>query len=101
MAVEDENIVPMRRAQGLVALEPGVGCMEGLPKRLRMKLREDAAHRIRAGQRSSQPTNPTRSGPALFQGMKTAQPGGDHQEDAESNGGRRMKGEKTRVGQLG
>ena len=101
VAVEDENIVPMRRTQGLVALEPGVGHMEGLPKRFRMKLREDAAQRIRAGQRSSQTAPPARMRAALFQGMKTTQPGSDHQEDAESNGGCRMKGEKTRVGQLG
>ena len=70
VAVQDQDIPAPRWVQNLVALEPGAGRMDGLPKRLRVKLREDAVHRIRAGRRSSQTAPPARMRAALFQGME-------------------------------
>jgi hypothetical protein len=97
--VEDQNVMPRGRAQGLVPLEPRVRLMQGRPEGLPLELRENTADRIRAGQRASPPAKPAR--PALLQSMETAQSGGDHQKDAEGDRRGRIAGKGTGIRQPG
>ena len=75
--------------------------MEGRPEGFHSELRENASYRIRAGQGASQLTKPARLRPALLQSMETAQPGGDHQKDAERDPRGRIVGEGPRIRQPG
>ena len=99
--VEDQDVMPPAWTQSLVPLEPVVEGVEDVPQRLRLNPRENAADRIRAGQGASQPANPARPRPALLQSMETAQPGGDHQKDAERDPRGRIVGEGPRIRQPG